>query len=99
MRTNKISKKLAEIMRLCYLINLKTPYAVFFSFSGHVNSIEVRIMHGKARTYTYGIAGSGIIYLDKDKKDRFINLDRLIENLKKFPGQKTNPISLISENK
>ena len=95
--TKSISKKLAEIMRLVYLINLKTPYAAFFNFSGHVNSIEVRIGHSKVNTYSTDIANSRVIYLDKDKTDRYLKLNRLITNLKKFIGKDSRVINLISK--
>ena len=35
------------IMQLAYLVQTRTPYCVFINFSGHVNSLDIRICKSK----------------------------------------------------
>lgn len=90
-----IFDKVSTIMGLVYEINTKTDYALFLSFSGHTNQIEVNIGTDKISKFSENVAESGTIYFRDDEVEESIKrLDGVIDNLKKFLPKEKEVIKL-----
>lgn len=82
-----LNSKVQTIVALCLDINVQTPYASFFSFSGHVRSFSGQIKKTKDVNLISVTAclARWIVYLDpagKKEAEKTLNdLDEIITNL------------------
>lgn len=80
-------------MKLCYLINKKTSYCAFFSFSGHVNAIDVSVRHSR-KDYDKNVSEVKQFYLNDGKHSILHNgLDKIIDNLGNYLVKEASNLS------
>lgn len=81
----QIAMLVGEIQALSYMVNAFTNYCVFVNFSGHVNSIQVRIAESK-ENYHENLANTDL-YLESKYQKPEVTIERLNtlkSNLKKI---------------
>lgn len=88
-------KLIFEIMYLGYLVNKRTDFCVFVSYSGHVDSVSVRIASSKL-DYNNEIASTE--FYDEDNQDGFIGDNNFIGDNKWIKSKKNHLENILKDN-
>ena len=101
-----LRKKLSELMDIAYVVNTLTDHAVFVDFSGHINSIEIRVCKNgweSGKDFDIQISASlegSYFYSEKSAIESLDNIIHELETLlieKNICPECTEQLSIVEE--